>query len=62
VHLSTIKKNLRHNFKNYLKKERKLLKRIKRESEIIRYEKTMVWELVHIDLHKRKNIKWENPK
>jgi hypothetical protein len=41
VHLSTIKKNLRHNFKNYLKKERKLLKRIKRESEIIRYEKTM---------------------
>ena len=22
----------------------------------------MPWELVHIDLHKRKNIKWENPK
>jgi len=62
VHLSTTKDNLGHNFMNYVKKEKKLLKRIKRESEIIRYEKTMAWELVHIDLHKRKNIKWENPK
>ncbi len=62
VHLSTTKDNLGHNFKNYIKLEKKLLKRVKRESEIIRYEKTMAWELVHIDLHKRKNIKWENPK
>jgi len=71
VHLSTTKDNLGHNFMNYIKKEKKLLKRVKRESEIIRYEKTMAWELVHIDLHKRKNtprrkyswgIKWENPK
>jgi transposase InsO family protein len=45
-----------------VKKEKKLLKRVKRESEIIRYEKKMAWELVHIDLHKRKNIKWEDPK
>lgn len=48
--------------KLYLKKEKKLIKRLKRELEIIRYEKEMAWELVHIDLHKRKNIKWENPK
>ena len=62
VHLSTTRNNLGHNFRSYVKKENKLLKRVKRESEIIRYEKTMAWELVHIDLHKRKNIKWENPK
>ncbi len=49
-------------FKLYLKKEKKLIKRLKRESEIIRYEKEMAWKLVHIDLHKRKNIKWEDPK
>jgi hypothetical protein len=41
VHLSTTKDNLGHKFMNYVKKERKLLKRLKRESEIIRYEKTM---------------------
>ena len=62
VHLSIRKDMLNHNFKKYVKKEKKLLKRVKRESEIIRYEKKMAWELVHIDLHKRKNIKWENPK
>ena len=62
VHLSIRKDMLNHNFKKYLKKERKLLKRVKRESEIIRYEKKMAWELVHIDLHKRKNIKWEDPR
>ena len=62
VHLSIRKDMLNHNFKKYLKKEKKLLKRIFRESQIIRYEKKMAWELVHIDLHKRKNIKWENPK
>ena len=22
----------------------------------------MAWELVHIDIHKRRNIKWQNPK
>ena len=62
VHLSIRKDMLNHNFKKYLKKEKKLLKRVKRESEIIRYEKKMAWELVHIDLHKRKNIKWEDPR
>ena len=59
VHLSIRNDMLNHNFKKYLKKEKKLLKRIERESKIIRYEKKMAWELVHIDLHKRKNIKWE---
>lgn len=61
VHLSIRRDNLWCNFKKYLKIEKKLLKRVKRESEIIRYEKEMAWELLHIDLHKRKNIKWENP-
>ena len=62
VHLSTTKDNFWWKFKLYLKNEKKLYKKLKRESEIIRYEKEMAWELVHIDLHKRKNIKWENPK
>jgi hypothetical protein len=62
VHLSTVHSELWWKFKLYLKKEKKLIKRLKRESEIIRYEKKMAWELVHIDLHKRRNIKWENPK
>jgi hypothetical protein len=62
VHLSTVNAELWCKFKLYLKKEKKLIKRLKRESEIIRYEMEMAWELVHIDLHKTKNIKWENPK
>ena len=62
VHLSTRNDKLWWKFKLYLKVEKKLLKKLKRESEIIRYEKEMAWELVHIDIHKRRNIKWENPK
>ena len=62
VHLSTRNDNVWWKYKLYVKVEKKLLKRLKRENEIIRYEKEMAWELVHIDLHKRKNIKWENPK
>ena len=62
VHLSTTFDNLWWKFKLYLKKGKKLIKKLKRESEIIKYEKEMAGELVHIDLHKRKNIKWENPK
>ena len=60
--MSTRRDNLGSNFKKYIKSERRILKRVIRESGIIRYEKSMAWELVHIDLHKRKNIKWENPK
>ena len=61
-HKSTIQENQGSNFKKYLKKEKRILKRVDRESKIFRYEKTMAWELVHIDVHKRKNIAWENPK
>lgn len=62
IHLSTRNDNLWWKFKLYVKAEKKLLRKLKRESEIIRYEKEMAWELVHIDIHKRKNIKWEDPK
>ena len=61
-HKSTRKDNLWHHFKNYVKAEKKIFKRLKREEWIERYEKEMAGELVHIDVHKRKNIKWENPK
>jgi hypothetical protein len=57
VHQSTTRANLGHRFKIFGKAERKLLKTLKRESEIIRYEKAMAGELVHIDVHKQKNIK-----
>ena len=56
VHLSTTFDNLWWKFKLYLKKEKKLIKKLKRVSEIIRYEKEMAGELVHIDLHKRKTL------
>lgn len=61
VHKSTTKANLWYKFKNLVKAEKKLYRRLDRE-RIIRYEKEKAWELVHIDLHKRKNVKWENPK
>lgn len=61
VHKSTTKANLWHNFKKVLKVEKKIERKLNRD-KIIRYEKDMAWELVHIDLHKRKNIKWEDPK
>jgi transposase InsO family protein len=62
VHKSTTRANLGYRFKANTKFERKLLKTLKRESEIVRYEKAMAGELVHIDVHKQKNIKWEDPK
>ena len=62
VHKSTTRANLGYRFKANTKFERKLLKTLKRESEIVRYEKEMAGELVHIDVHKQKNIKWEDPK
>lgn len=62
VHKSTRKDNLWHNFRKYVKAEKRIIKRLKRQNEIVRYEKDMAWELVHIDVHKVKNIKWQNPK
>jgi len=61
VHKSTIRANLWHNFKKVLKVEAKIDRKLNRDNIFI-YEKEMAWELVHIDLHKRKNIKWENLK
>lgn len=61
IHKSTTRKNLWHKFIAIVKAEKMVEKRIKRNS-IIRYEKTIPWELVHIDIHKIPNIKWENPK
>ena len=46
--------------KQIFKKEKKIQKKLNRD-KILRYEKEMAWEMVHIDVHKRKNIKWENP-
>lgn len=62
VHKSTTKANLWYCFKNYTKAERKLFKTLNRNTGIVRYEKEMAGEMVHIDVHKQKNIKWENPK
>lgn len=61
VHKSTTRANLGYQFASYTKEETRLLKQIEREAGIIRYEKSMAGEMVHIDLHKMKNIKWENP-
>lgn len=64
IHNSTTYKNKQLEFwlKRLSRTEKKLEKRILRnEIAKTRYEKDMAWELVHIDLHKMKNIKWENP-
>jgi transposase InsO family protein len=61
VHKSTTQANLGHQFSSYTKEEKRLQRQREREGSIIRYEKSMAWEMVHIDLHKMKNIKWENP-
>lgn len=61
IHKSTTRANFGYQFSGYLKEEFRLLKQIAREAGIIRYEKTMAGEMVHIDIHKMKNIKWENP-
>lgn len=41
--------------------QEKIIKIQERLNWIIRYEKDYAWELVHIDCHKIKNIKWQNP-
>jgi len=61
VHKSTIKANQWYKIKKVFKVEKKIQNKLNRD-KILRYEKEMAWELVHIDLHKRKNIKWENSK
>lgn len=61
-HKSVILANRSYGFKIHIRREKKLNRRLKREREIIRYEREMAWELGHIDLHKCKNIKWSNPK
>ncbi len=40
----------------------KITKKQEKYWSIIRYEKEHAWELVHIDLHKLKNIKGQDPK
>lgn len=42
--------------------EAKIKKKQERYWSIVRYEKEHAWELVHIDVKKLKNIKWQNPK
>ena len=62
LHDSTRRNRKNKWWKNYLRKEKKIFRRVFRQQNIIRYEVKMPWELVHIDLHKLKNIKWNNPK
>jgi len=62
LHDSTRKDRKNKWWIKYLKKEKKILKRIFREANIIRYEKKNPWELAHIDVHKLKNIKWQDSK
>ena len=57
IHMSTTRANLGYQFKEYVHEERRLLRQLDRETSIIRYEKSMAGEMVHIDIHKMKNIK-----
>lgn len=65
----TIHSSKRNDYKLFKMNIRKLdnlsvkLKRIaERKKGIVRYEKKYAWELWHMDVHKVKNIRWENPK
>ena len=40
----------------------KILHKIARQQTIVRYEKEYAGELMHIDLHKSKNVRWRDPK
>ena len=62
LHDSTRRDRKNKWWKNYLKKEKKIIRKKLREESIQRYEKENPWELAHIDVHKLKNIKWQNPK
>ena len=42
--------------------QKKIIKRRERLAGIVRYEKRYAWELWHIDVHKVKNVQWQNPK
>lgn len=64
IHTST-----RHDYRTFKYNIRKLdllsahlRKEADRKAGIIRYEKKFAGELWHIDVHKLKNIAWENPK
>ena len=61
-HKSTTNNNLGYRFKKYIKHEKILHRKLNRVATERRYEKEMAGELVHIDVHKLKNIKGENPK
>lgn len=65
IHKSTTFKNRTIEFwlKRLSRIEKKLEKIIlRREIEKTRYEKDLAWEMLHIDVFKLKNIKWENSK
>lgn len=63
IHKSTTRANMGYQFHTgYIVYEKKLYKSLNRMASIRRYEKSMAGEMVHIDVHKIKNIKWENPK
>lgn len=63
IHKSTISSNLAYQFHTgYITYEKRLYKRLNHLAGIHRYEKSIAGEMVHIDVHKIKNIKWENPK
>jgi transposase InsO family protein len=63
IHKSTRRDYLGHRFiAKHISYEKKLLRSLHRIAGIHRYEKEMAGEMVHIDVHKLKNIKWENPR
>ena len=64
VHKSTREdyRSLKYGLRKLEKVYQKIKKKHDRYGSIVRYEKQHAWELVHIDVKKLKNIKWQNPK
>lgn len=64
VHTSTRSdyRTFKYNIRKLDRLSAHLKKAADRKAGIIRYEKKYAWELGHIDVHKLKNIKWQDPK
>ncbi len=64
VHKSTRNdyRSIEYNLKRLSRIELTINKKRAKRGNVVRYEKQYAWELWHIDVHKLKNIKGQNPK
>lgn len=64
VHKSTKQqyRTFKYNIRKLDRLSEKLRLKAEKKAGMLRYEKEHAWDLGHIDVHKTKNIKWQDPK